>query len=71
MTQASPPVQPAVPPAVPPAVHGKYYPFRTQAVEAYERPTVSTVPTIVPYWRYWPVVVSVCLVVAASAILWR
>ena len=49
---------------------GKYYPFRTLAVERYERPVVPTVPVIVPYWRSWPVILGLILIALAGLIRW-
>jgi hypothetical protein len=49
---------------------GKYYPFRTLAVERYERPEVPTVPVIAPHWRWWPVILGLCLAAASGLVRW-
>jgi len=53
----------------PPARRSRYYPFRAQAVEAYERPMADTAPLLLP--RLHRVVwLAALLLLILAALLW-
>jgi hypothetical protein len=50
-------------------VRSPYHPFRTKAVECYERPLIPTLPAIMPAWRWWQAVAAVGLLLLGAR-LW-
>jgi len=53
----------------PPPARGPYYPFRAKTVRLFERPLASTLPVVLPRWRWGGLVVAAALVLLAAA-LW-
>lgn len=46
-----------------------HHPFRTKAVECYDRPLISALPAIMPAWRWPQALVAVGLLVLGAR-LW-